>query len=68
MWWFNQYLELQEWEDCINSKKTKILAIIIFVLCNNTPRYKEYVISFIAFDFGEDVTMIDWMENMNNYV
>ena len=31
MWWVNQDLELQEWEDIINSNKTRILSIIILV-------------------------------------
>ena len=37
MWWGNQDLEPQEWEDCIQFKKTTILAIIRLVPNNNTP-------------------------------
>ena len=37
MWWGKQQLEIQEWENYINSKKTRILAIIMFVLNNNIP-------------------------------
>ena len=35
MWWTNQDLGLQEWEDCINPNKTRILAIIMLVPNNN---------------------------------
>ena len=31
MWWGNQELERQEWEDFIKSKKTRILDIIMLV-------------------------------------
>ena len=51
MWWENQKLELQEWEDFIKSNKTRILAIIMLVPNNNPQEYKEHVISFIVFDF-----------------
>ena len=37
MWSRNQELELQEWEDCIKSKKTRILDIIVLVPNNNQP-------------------------------
>ena len=40
MWWENQELELQEWEDCINSDKTIILAIIMLVPKNNPHGHK----------------------------
>ena len=32
-----QYLELQEWEDCIKSKKATLLALIMLVPINNPP-------------------------------
>ena len=36
---------------------------------NKNPQgYKEYVIQFIDFYFGEYVTIIDWIENMKLYV
>ena len=47
VWWVNQELELQEWGYCIKSKKTRILNIIVLVINNNPPGYKEHVISFI---------------------
>ena len=31
MWWKNQYLELQEWQDCIKSIKTIIISVIMLV-------------------------------------
>ena len=37
MWWVNQYLELQEWQDYIKSNKTRILAIIMLV-SNKNPQ------------------------------
>ena len=37
MWFGNQELELQEWEDFIKSKKTIILAIIMLGPNNNPP-------------------------------
>ena len=40
MWWENQGLELQEWEDCIKLKKTIIQDIIMFVPCKNLPESK----------------------------
>ena len=40
MWWRNQDLELQEWEDHINSKKTRILSILVLVPYKTTPVYK----------------------------
>ena len=33
MWWGKQGLELREWENSINSKKTRILAIISTKYC-----------------------------------
>ena len=35
VWWENQHLEIQEWEDFINSNKTRILAIIVLVTNKN---------------------------------
>ena len=35
---------------------------------NNPPGYKEHVIYFIVFDFGEGFTIIYWIENINIYV
>ena len=55
MQWGNKYLEPKEWEDCIKYKKTRILDIIMLVTKNNTPGYKEHVVYFTAFDFGEGV-------------
>ena len=40
----------------------------MFSPCNNTPRYKEHVIYFIAFEFVEGVTIIDWVSDMKTYV
>ena len=68
MWWVNQDLELQEWEDFIKSNKIKILAIIMLVPKKIPQGYKEHVISCIAFYFGYIVTIIDWIENMKLYV
>ena len=48
MWWENQYLELQEWDDCIKSNKTRILAIIMLVPNKNQKGYKERVILFVV--------------------
>ena len=44
MWWLNQYLEPQEWEDFTNSNKTRILDIIMLVPNNKPQGYKEYFI------------------------
>ena len=33
----------------------------MFLTRNNKPGYKEHVIYFIVFAFGEGVTVIDWM-------
>ena len=52
-------MELQEWEYGIKYKKTRILAIIMLVTNNNPPGYKEYVIYFIVFSFGEGVTIMN---------
>ena len=68
MWWVNQDLELQEWEDFIKSNKIKILAIIMLFPINNPQGYKENVISFIELSFGEGFTTIDLIENMKLYV
>ena len=57
MWLGNQDLQIQEREDCIKSKKARILAIIMFVPKNNPPGYKEHVIYFITFSFVEGVTI-----------
>ena len=68
MWWVNQELELQEWDDFMKSKKKRILSIIILVPCSNPTGYKEHVICFNVFAFGEDITTLDWLEKMNIYV
>ena len=68
MWWVNQELVIQEWEYCIKSKKKIILAIIILVPNKKPQVYKEHIISFIVFSFGEGVTIIDWIEIMKLYV
>ena len=68
MWWGNKYLELQEWEDCIKSNKTITLAIIMLVPNKNPKGYKEHTILFIVFAFGEGVTIIDWLANINVYI
>ena len=34
----------------------------------NPQVYKEHVIKFISFDFGDGVTIIDWLSNMKLYV
>ena len=64
----NKYLELQDWEDLIKSHKTIILAVIMLVPNKNPQRYKERVILFISFTFGEGVTIIDLIEKMELYV
>ena len=61
MVWRNQYLELQEWENCIKSNKTIILAIITLVPKKNTGGYKEHVILFTSCTFGKFVIIIDWI-------
>ena len=58
VWWINQELELQEWEDFIKSNKTIILAIIMLVPNNNPQGYKQHVVYFISFAFGEGVNII----------
>ena len=40
----------------------------MLVTCKNPPGYKQHVISFIIFDFGEGVNIIYLMPNMNIYV
>ena len=53
----------------IELKKNKIILSIIMLVPNNKlQRYKEHVISFIVFAFGEGVTIIDWLENKKIYV
>ena len=44
VWWGNQDLEQQEWEDCIKSNKKIILDIIMLVPNKNQQGYKEHVI------------------------
>ena len=44
MWWVNQYLELQEWEDCIKPNKKIILDIVMLVPNKNQQGCKEHVI------------------------
>ena len=68
MWWGNQELELQYWYDCIKYKATRILDIIMLVTCNNTPGYKGHVIYLKTFDFGERVTIIDFLKYMKAYL
>ena len=68
MWWENQDLELQEWEDCIKPNKKIILDTVMLVPNKNQQRYKEHVISFIYLDFGEGVTIMYCIENMKLYV
>ena len=63
-WWGNQELELQQWEDCMKSKNTRILAIVMLVPNRNPPGYKEHVISFITISFRDGVTIIYWLINM----
>ena len=36
--------------------------------CNNPSVYKDYVIYYIASNFGGGDKIIHWMENMNPYV
>ena len=48
--------------------KTIILSIIVLVANNKPQGFKEHVISFIIFDFGVGVTIIDWLANMKLYV
>ena len=48
-------------EDLHKYKKTIILAIIMLVPNNNPQEYKEHIIYFIVFDFGEGVkSLIGW--------
>ena len=68
MWWSNQKSELEEWEYCIKYQNIRILDIILFISNKNPPVYKEYVIYFIVFAFGEGVTVIYLLENMKLYV
>ena len=35
---------------------------------NNLQGFKEHVICFIDFYYGEGVTIMDWIENMKIYV
>ena len=61
MWWGNRELELQEWEDCMKYKKTRILSIIMLFPNKNLPLYKEDVIYNIVFAFGGGVkSLIGW--------
>ena len=39
-WWGNQYLEMKEWEDCIKSWKSIILAFIVSVPNKNSTGCK----------------------------
>ena len=68
MWGENKYLELQEWEDFINSNKTIILAINMLVRNKNPQGYIENFISFITSAFVESVTIIDWPTKIKLYV
>ena len=67
MWWGYQYLELQYWEDLIKSFKI-VSDILMFVPWYKPPGYKERIIFFGAFTFGEVFIIIYWMENMKSYV
>ena len=40
----------------------------MFVLCNNPLGYKEHIISFIVIAFGDCLTIVDWMVNMNTHL
>ena len=40
----------------------------MIVLNKNPQGYKEHVIQFINFTFGECVTIIDWLKNMKLYL
>ena len=64
MWWGNEYLELHEWEYFRKLKKTRILDIIMLFPNRNPQKYKEHVISYIAFAFafGEGGTIIHWLQ------
>ena len=52
----------------MNSKKTIILDTLMLVPNNNPQGFKEHVPSFIAFEFVEGVTIIDWLSNMKLYM
>ena len=52
----------------MKSNKTRTLAIIVVVPNKNPKGYKERIISFIVFAFGEGVTIFYWQANMNLYV
>ena len=67
MWWVNQDLELQQWEDFIKSNKTRILAMIMLVPNNNLYGYKQHVILFIDFASRKGVTIIYWIGKIKRY-
>ena len=50
------------------SLKSRKCYNIMFDPNKNPPGYKEHVISFIAFAFGEVITIIYWLVNMRLYV
>ena len=49
-------------------KAARILDIIMLVPCNNTPGYKGHVIYLKTFDYGERVTIIDFLKYMKAYL
>ena len=61
-------MELQEWQDCIKSNKTRTVAIIILVLDRNPQGYNEQFIKFIDFYFGIYVAINHWLENIKQYM
>ena len=64
----NQELELQYWDGCVKSNKTRILSIIMLVPNNNPQGYKKHFILLISFSFGEGFNIIDWIANTKIYV
>ena len=40
----------------------------MLVTKKNPQGCKKYIVSFLAFDFGEGVTILDWLANMKIYV
>ena len=68
MSWEDQELRLQESGYFIKSNKTRILALIMLVQNNNPKGYKQHVIYFIDFSFGEGVNIIYWLANIKRYV
>ena len=50
------------------SNNTRILPIIMLITSKNSQGYKEQVILFIAFSFGQVVTINDWLAKMKLYM